>query len=140
MRTSYLPTGQRSRLKEVIQMQISRDINPRRRRDSQFFLSCSTRSASSFIFMYSTFLVLFSLFKGCSLFVYSHFSFCRFTLSLSFRRLFGARQFTARVSLAHVVMSSITGKNFRITPYIYYACRIINYVCALLFLKTIATP
>ena len=31
-------------------------------------------------------------------------------------------------------------KNFRITPYIYYACRIINYVCALLFLKTIATP
>ena len=28
-------------------------------------------------------------------------------------------------------------KNFRITPYIHYACRIINYVCALLFLKTI---
>ena len=38
MRTSYLPTGQRSRLKEVIQMQISIDINPRRRRDNQFFL------------------------------------------------------------------------------------------------------
>ena len=38
MHTSYLPTGQRSRLKEVIQMQISSDINPRRRRDNQFFL------------------------------------------------------------------------------------------------------
>ena len=25
-------------------------------------------------------------------------------------------------------------------PSIYYACRIINYVCALLFLKTIETP
>ena len=33
MHTSYLPTGQRSRLKEVSQMQISR-----RRRDNQFFL------------------------------------------------------------------------------------------------------
>ena len=30
MHTSYLPTGQRSRLKEVIQMQISSDINPRK--------------------------------------------------------------------------------------------------------------
>ena len=40
MHTSYLPTGQRSRLKKVIQMQISSDINPRRRRDNQFFLSC----------------------------------------------------------------------------------------------------
>ena len=38
MHTSYLPTGQRSRLKEAIQMQISSDINPRRRRDNQFFL------------------------------------------------------------------------------------------------------
>ena len=38
MHTSYLPTGQRSRLKEVIQMQISSDINPGRRRDNQFFL------------------------------------------------------------------------------------------------------
>ena len=38
MHTSYLPTGQRSRLKEVIQMQISSDIKPRRRRDNQFFL------------------------------------------------------------------------------------------------------
>ena len=33
MHTSYLPTGQRSRLKEVIQMHISR-----RRLDNQFFL------------------------------------------------------------------------------------------------------
>ena len=38
MHTSYLPTGQRSRLKEVIQMQISSDINPRSRRDNHFFL------------------------------------------------------------------------------------------------------
>ena len=38
MHTSCLPTGQRSRLKEVIQMQISSDINPRRRRDNKFFL------------------------------------------------------------------------------------------------------
>ena len=45
-------------------MQISSDINPRRRRDNQFFLSCFTRSASSFIFIYFTFLVLFSLFQG----------------------------------------------------------------------------
>ena len=38
MHTSFLPTGQRSRLKEVIQMQISSDINPSRRCDNQFFL------------------------------------------------------------------------------------------------------
>ena len=38
-------------------------------------------------------------------------SFRRFTLSFSFRRLFGARQLTARVSLAHVVMSSTAGAN-----------------------------
>jgi len=31
-------------------------------------------------------------------------------------------------------------KDYRITPYIYYACRMINYVCTLLFLKTIGTP
>ena len=100
MHTSYLPTGQRSRLKEVIQMQISSDINPRRRRDNQFFLSCFTRSASSFIFIYFTFLVLFHFFKGCSLFVYSHF--LRFS-SVAYLAL--------DVSLAHVVMSSIAGAN-----------------------------
>ena len=38
MHTSYLPAGQQSRLKEVIQIQISSDINPMRRRDNQFFL------------------------------------------------------------------------------------------------------
>ena len=38
MHTSYLPNGQLSHLKEVIQMKISSDINPRRRRDNQFFL------------------------------------------------------------------------------------------------------
>ena len=55
-------------------------------------------------------LFCFSLFKGCSFFLYSYFyswSLC----SLSFRRLFGARQLTAGVSLAHVVMSSTTGAN-----------------------------
>ena len=31
-------------------------------------------------------------------------------------------------------------KDFRITPYIYYACTMINCVCALLLLKTIETP
>ena len=72
MHTSYLLTGQRSRLKEVIQMQISSDINPRRRRNNQFFLSCFTRSASSFLFIRFTFLVLVRFLKGCSLFVYSH--------------------------------------------------------------------
>ena len=45
-------------------MQISGDINPRRRRDNQFFLSCFTRSASSFIFIYFAFLGLVSLFQG----------------------------------------------------------------------------
>ena len=39
-----------------------------------------------------------------------------------------------------VLQDEELGKNFRITPYIYYACRIINYVCALLFWRTIATP
>ena len=34
----------------------------------------------------------------------------------------------------------VSGKDFRIIPYIYYACRVINYVCTLLFEKTIATP
>ena len=46
--TSYLSTFQRPRLKEVIQMHINSEINPRRRRDNQFFLSCFTTSASSF--------------------------------------------------------------------------------------------
>ena len=110
MHTSYLPTGQRPRLEEVIQMQISSDINPRRRRDNQFFLSCFTRSAISFIFIYFTFLgFAFAFLRGVPCSFTPIFSFRRFTLSLSFRRLFGARQWTARVSLAHVVMSSTTG-------------------------------
>ena len=64
MHTSYLPTGQRSHLKELIQMQISSDINPRRQRDNQFFLSCLTRSVSSFIFIYFTFLGFAFAFQG----------------------------------------------------------------------------
>ena len=110
MHNSYLPTGQRSRLKKVIQMQISWDINPRRRRDNQFLLSCFTRSASSFIFIYFTFLSFaFAFSRGVSCSFTHIFPFRRFTLSLSFRRLFGARQLTARVSLAHVVITSTTG-------------------------------
>ena len=38
MHTSYLPTGQRSRLKEAIQMQISSDIKPQEAASS-FYLS-----------------------------------------------------------------------------------------------------
>ena len=38
MHTSYLPTGQRSCSKEVIQIQISSNIIPRRQSDKQFFL------------------------------------------------------------------------------------------------------
>ena len=49
-------------------------------------------------------------FKGRSLFVYSHLFF-RFTLSFTFSRLFGSRHSTARVSLAHVVMSSPASAN-----------------------------
>ena len=37
-------------------------------------------------------------------------------------------------------LAKIDWKNFHITPCIYYARRLINYVCALLFQKTIATP
>ena len=105
MHTSYLPTGQRSRLKEVIQMQISSHINPRKRRNNQFFLSCFTRSASSFCLSVLRSLFWFRLSGDvpCS---FTHVCSFRSTLSLSFRRLFGARQSTAGVSLAHVVMSS----------------------------------
>ena len=53
----------------------------------------------------------FRFFKGCSLFVYSHFFFSSLYSFFSFRRLFGPRQLTARVSLAHVVMSSTTSVN-----------------------------
>ena len=93
MHTSYLPTGQRSRLKEVIQMQISSDINPRRRRENQFFLSCFVRSASSFVYIcllyVPCFVFAFSRGVPCS---FTHIcSFRRFTLCFSFRRLFGAR-------------------------------------------------
>ena len=38
MHTSYLPTGQWSCSKEVIQIQVSSNINPRRQSDKQFFL------------------------------------------------------------------------------------------------------
>ena len=55
------------------------------------------------LFICFTFLGLVSLFKGCSLFVYSHLFYSLYS-SFNFRRLFGTRQSTARVSLAHVVM------------------------------------
>lgn len=47
MHTSFLSTGQRSRFKKFIQMQISNNINPRRGRDNQFFLECQYRPRSS---------------------------------------------------------------------------------------------
>lgn len=68
---------------------------------------------SEFVYIYlfyvPCFVFAFSRGVSCS---FTHiFSFRRFTLPLSFRRLFGARQLTAAVSFAHVVMSSTTGAN-----------------------------
>ena len=68
---------------------------------------------SEFVYIYlfyvPCFVFAFSRGVPCS---FTHIcSFRRLTLSLSFRRLFGARQLTARVSLAHVVMSSTAGAN-----------------------------
>ena len=68
---------------------------------------------SEFVYIYlfyvPCFVFAFSRGVPCS---FTHIcSFRRFTLSFSFRRLFGARQLTARVSLAHVVMSSTAGAN-----------------------------
>ena len=57
------------------------------------------------------FLFCFRFFKGVPCSFIHIFSFRRFALCFSFRRLFGARQLTARVSLAHGVMSSTTGAN-----------------------------
>ena len=62
------------------------------------------------LFICFTFLGFVSLFKGCSLSVYSHLFYSLYS-SFNFRRLFGARQSTARVSLAHVVMSSPASAN-----------------------------
>ena len=86
-------------------MKISNDINPRKPRNNQFFLSCFTRSASSFCLsvLRSLFWFRFSGGVPCS---FTHVCSFRLTLSLSFRRLFGARKSTAGVSLDHVVMSS----------------------------------
>ena len=75
MHTSYLPTGQRSRLEKVIQMQISSDINPRRRRDNQFFLSCLQGQRVRLYLSILRPLFCFRFFKGCFLFVYSQFFF-----------------------------------------------------------------
>ena len=63
MHTSYLPTDQRSRLKEVIQMQISSDINPKRRGNNLFVLY---KVSESVLFSCFTFLGMNSLFKGFS--------------------------------------------------------------------------
>ena len=87
MHTSYLPTGQQSRLKEVIQMEISSDTNPRRRRDNQFFLPFVLYKVSEFVHIYlfyvPCFVFAFSRGVPCS---FTHiFPFRRFTLS--FRRV-----------------------------------------------------
>ena len=79
MHTSYLPTGQRSRLKEV-----SSDINP----GGGMITSSSFRALQGQrVWLYLSILrslVYFRFFKGCFLFVYSHFFFRRFTLSFFF--------------------------------------------------------
>ena len=66
---------------------------------------------SEFVYIYLFYVLgfAFAFSRGvpCS---FTHiFSFRRCTLSLNFRRLFGARQLIARVSLAHVEMTSTTG-------------------------------
>ena len=63
------------------------------------------------LFIFFTILGLVSLFKGCSLFIYSHLFYSPYS-SFNFRRLFGARQSTARVSLATWwCMSSLASAN-----------------------------
>ena len=90
MHTSYLPTGQRSRLKKVIQMQISSDINPRRRRDNQFFFRAYEVSEFVYIYLFYVPCFVFAFSRGVPCSFTHSFSFRRFTLSFSFRRLFGA--------------------------------------------------
>ena len=78
-------------------------------------------TSSSFrAYKVSEFVYIYLFYFPCFVFAFSRgvsgsfthiFSFRRFTLSFIFRRLFGARQLTARVSFAHVVMSSTTGAN-----------------------------
>ena len=82
MHTSYLPSGQRSRLKEVIQMQISSDINPRRRRDNLFsaFRASQGQRVRLHLFVLPSLVWFPFFFKGCFLSVYSHCPLCRFTL------------------------------------------------------------
>ena len=68
---------------------------------------------SKFVYIYLFYVLCFAFAfsrgVACS---FTHiFSFRRFTLSFSFRRVFGARQLTARDSLPHVVMSLTTGAN-----------------------------
>ena len=72
------------------------------------------------LYKVSEFVYIYLFYVSCIVFAFSRgvpcsfthiFSFRRFALSFSFCRLFGARQLTARVSLAHVVMSSTTGAN-----------------------------
>ena len=65
---------------------------------------------SEFVYIYlfhvPCFVFAFSRGVPCS---FTHIFFRRFTLSFNFCRLFGAPQLTARVLLAHVVMSSTNG-------------------------------
>ena len=68
---------------------------------------------SEFVYIYLFYVpcFVFAFSRGVSCSFTHNFSFRRFTLSFSFRRLFGARQLTARVSFAHVVISTTTGAN-----------------------------
>ena len=96
---------------------LSRNITPGRPHFGHFFrtvgpvLPFVLYKVNEFVlFICFTFLGLVLLFKGCSLFVYSHLLYSLY-ISFNFRRLFGAQQSTARVSFAHVVMSSPASAN-----------------------------
>ena len=63
---------------------------------------------------------------------------CRCSIFISFRFVYVHFNFHSQTRSLQTNLWSQFRQDFRITPYIYYACRIINYVCGLLFLKTIA--
>ena len=74
MHTSYLPTGQRSRFKEAIQMQISSDIKPQEaaKQPVLLFVLYKVSEFVLFIYIFIYFTYLGFAFKRRSLFVYSH--------------------------------------------------------------------
>ena len=73
-------------------------------------------------------LVWFRFFRGFFLFVYSHLFFSSVTLSFSFRRLFGAGQSTARVSLVVVMSSPASANTAPLEPNVVIANEVYNAV------------